>query len=363
MPHEMFMRRALETIRELPSAIAPNPRVGCVIVKNGQVIGAGSTRPPGGNHAEIEALQDAARRGNDVKGAAVYVTLEPCAHYGRTPPCADALVEAGVGKVVAAVKDPDPRVAGRGLARLEAAGVEVISGVLEEEAREMNLGFFSRLQKGRPWVRIKAAASLDGRTALENGQSQWITSLKAREDGHHWRARADAILTGIGTVLDDDPQLTVRAVPVARQPRRVIVDSRLRISPQAKVLAGGGAWICCAQADKEKVARLQDAGAEVMVFPGKDGRVDLPAMMRELARREINKVHVEAGAVLSGALIEAGCADELLLYLAPALLGPGRELCCLPAQTSLVDCTRMHFREIAAIGPDCRILARFNEKP
>lgn len=362
MPHEMFMRRALETIRELPAAIAPNPRVGCVMVKDGQVIGEGSTRPPGGNHAEIEALEDAARKGHDVKGATVYVTLEPCAHYGRTPPCADALIAAGVAKVVAAVKDPDPRVAGGGLARLEAAGVAVVSGVLEEEAREMNLGFFSRLQRGRPWVRIKAAASLDGRTALENGQSQWITSAEAREDGHRWRARADAILTGIGTVLDDDPQLTVRAVAVAKQPRRVIVDSRLRISPDAKVLAGGGAWVFCAQAEKEKMARLQDAGAEIIVLPGKDGRVDLPAMLHELARREINKVHVEAGAVLSGALIAAGCADELLLYLAPSLIGPGRELCRLPRLEALAGCIRMHFKEITAIGPDCRILARLAQQ-
>lgn len=363
MPHEIFMRRALETIRELPAAIAPNPRVGCVIVKNGRVIGEGSTRPPGGNHAEIEALADAARKGHAVSGATVYVTLEPCAHYGRTPPCADALIEAGVAKVVAAVKDPDPRVAGRGLARLEAAGVATVSGVLEEAAREMNLGFFSRLERGRPWVRIKAAASLDGRTALENGQSQWITSNAAREDGNRWRARADAILTGIGTVLDDNPQLTVRAVAVAKQPRRVIVDSRLRTPPDAKVLAGGGAWVFCAQAEKEKVARLQDAGAEVILLPGKDGRVDLPAMLHELARREINKVHVEAGAILSGALIAAGCADELLLYLAPSLIGPGRELCRLPKLDALQDGIRMRFGEIAAIGPDCRILARLGQQP
>ena len=360
MSHEIFMRRALEVIHALPAAIAPNPRVGCVIVQNNQIIGEGSTCPPGGNHAEIEALKDAAQKGHEVKGATVYVTLEPCAHHGRTPPCADALIAAGVAKVVAAVTDPDPRVAGRGLARLKAAGVEVAVGVLKEAAKEMNLGFFSRIQRGRPWVRIKAAASLDGRTALENGQSQWITSAIAREDGHHWRARADAILTGIGTVLEDDPQLTVRAVTVAKQPQRVIVDSNLRTPPEAKVLAGGGTWLFCAQADKEKAAQLKAAGAEIIVLPGKDGKVDLPAMLHELARREINKVHVEAGSVLSGALITAGCADELLLYLAPTLIGPGRELCRLAPLTSLTGRIRMQFKEMAAIGSDCRLLARLN---
>lgn len=352
------MRMAMAAVTSLPSEIAPNPRVGCVIVKDATVIGTGSTRPPGGNHAEIEAIRDARAKGHDVRGATVYVTLEPCSHYGRTPPCVDALMDAGVSEVIAAMKDPNPRVSGNGFARLEAAGIRVVSGVLENEAREMNPGFLSRIGRGRPWLRVKIAASLDGKTALANGQSQWITSEAAREDGHRWRARADAILTGIGTVLEDDPQLTVRFVTVARQPQRVIVDSHLRISPDAKVLAGGGSWIFCTQAAPEKAERLRRAGAEIIVMPEKNGRVDLAAMLAELARREINEVHVEAGAVLNGALTEAGCVDELLVYLAPSLIGEGRGMSRLPALSSLEDRVRLDFREMTPIGPDLRILAR-----
>ncbi len=358
MPHDEFMRYAIEMVNERPSHVAPNPRVGCVIVRDGRIIGQGSTRPPGGNHAEIEALDDAARKECEVKGATVYVTLEPCAHHGRTAPCADALIRAGVSRVVAAMTDPDPRVSGEGFSRLMAAGIDVISGVLENEAREMNLGFLSRIEHGRPWVRLKAAASLDGRTALPGGQSQWITSPAARDDGHIWRARADAILTGIGTVKSDDPQLTVRAVEVSSRPRRIVVDSCLRISPDAQVLAGGGTWVFCAQPDPGKTALLKEKGADVIVMPGKNGGVDLPAMMAELARREINKVHVEAGAILNGALVQAGCVDELLVYLAPSLMDEGHSICRLPALASLDDQIRMQFRDIAMIGPDLRVIAR-----
>jgi diaminohydroxyphosphoribosylaminopyrimidine deaminase/5-amino-6-(5-phosphoribosylamino)uracil reductase len=360
MPHDNFMRIAIELVRERPFHVAPNPRVGCVIVRDGQIIGQGSTRPPGGNHAEIEALEDAAGKGHDVKGSTVYVTLEPCSHHGRTAPCADALIRAGVSRVVAAMTDPDPRVSGEGFARLMAAGIDVISGVLENEAREMNPGFLSRIERGRPWIRMKIAASLDGKTALENGQSQWITSAVARHDSHIWRARADAILTGIGTVISDDPQLTVRAVEVTSQPQRVVVDSHLRISPDASVLAGGGTWIFCVRADQEKTGPLKAKGAEIVPMPGKNGAVDLPAMMAELARREINEVHVEAGAILNGALIQAKCVDELLVYMAPSLVGEGRGMCSLPVLASLEDRVRMRFRDIAVIGPDLRMIARLD---
>jgi len=358
MFHDDFMRSAIEAAGDSPPHVAPNPRVGCVIVRDGRIIGRGSTRPPGGNHAEIEALEDAVKKGHDVKGATVYVTLEPCSHHGRTAPCVDALIRAGVARVVAAMTDPDSRVSGNGFARLRATGIDVLSGVLENEAREMNPGFLSRIERGRPWVRLKIAASLDGKTALTDGQSQWITSVAARDDGHVFRARADAILTGIGTVLADDPQLTVRAIEVAAQPRRIIVDSCLRISPDASVLAGDGALICCAQPDREKAALLKEKGAEIVTLPGKDGRVDLAGMMTELAVREINEIHVEAGAILNGALIRAGYVDELLLYMAPSFIGEGRGMCSLPALASLEDQVRMCVREVTLVGPDLRVIAR-----
>jgi diaminohydroxyphosphoribosylaminopyrimidine deaminase/5-amino-6-(5-phosphoribosylamino)uracil reductase len=255
--------------------------------------------------------------------------------------------------------DPDPRVSGEGFSRLLAAGIDVVSGVLEKEAREMNPGFLSRVERNRPWVRVKIAASLDGKTALPGGESRWITSEEARKDGHRWRARADAILTGIGTVTSDDPQLTVRLAKVSAQPRRIVVDSHLRIAPEAKVLAGGGSWIFCAGADKDRIARLEAAGAEVTEMPGPDGRVDLSAMLRELARREINEVHVEAGAILNGALMQAGCVDELLLYLAPSVIGEGRGMFSLPILDSLHEQIRMQWTNTAMIGPDLRMIARF----
>lgn len=337
----------------------PNPRVGCVIVKDCQIIGEGYTQPPGQAHAEVQALNDAARRGFDVRGATAYVTLEPCSHFGRTPPCADGLVRAGVGKVVAAIADPNPLVAGQGLARLAAAGIDVVCGVLEAEAREMNIGFFSRMQRGKPWVRMKSAASLDGKTALHNGQSQWITSQAARDDGHWWRARACAVLTGIGTVQEDDPELTVRAVDTPRQPRRVIVDSRLQISPRAKILAGDGTWIFAASENPEKESQLRDLGAEVIILPNDQGKVDLPALIAELGRRGINELHVEAGTKLNGSLIREGCVDELLLYLAPSLLGDARGMFDLEVLQSLEGRRQLSFHEVKQIGQDLRILARF----
>lgn len=351
--------RALELAWNGLFITSPNPRVGCVIVKDGRIIGEGYTQPAGQAHAEIQALKDAADRGAEVRGATAYVTLEPCSHYGRTPPCADALVRAGVARVVAAIADPNPLVAGRGMDKLKAAGIETACGVLEEQAREINIGFFSRMQRGKPWVRMKAAASLDGKTALHNGKSQWITSSEARDDGHWWRARACAALTGIGTVRQDNPQLNVRAVPTPRQPQRIVIDSRLEIDPEARILDGGGTLIVAAHPDAEREARLRDRGAEILILPNAHGKVDLPALMLELGKRQINELHVEAGFKLNGSLIREGCVDELLLYLAPSLLGDAEGLFDLPALGSLDGRRELAFHEVKQIGPDLRILARF----
>ena len=354
------MRLALAWAEKGLYTTSPNPRIGCVIVADGQVIGAGVTQPAGHNHAEIEALADAAARGIDVRGATAYVTLEPCNHHGRTPPCSDALVRAGLGRVVAAMTDPNPLVAGQGLAKLEAAGIAVATGVLAEQAYEMNIGFFSRMVRGKPWVRMKSAASLDGMTALHNGRSQWITGQAARDDGHAWRARACAILTGIGTVKSDDPQLNVRAVATPRQPRRIVIDSRLDISLDARILQGGGTWIVAAVSNPEKEAQLRALGAEVILLPNAEGKVDLPALMLELGRRQINEVHVEAGSRLNGSLIREGCVDELLLYLAPSLIGDAQGMFGLPALADLDHQYRLRFHEVKQLGDDMRILARFN---
>jgi diaminohydroxyphosphoribosylaminopyrimidine deaminase/5-amino-6-(5-phosphoribosylamino)uracil reductase len=353
------MRLALQWAEKGLYTTSPNPHIGCVIVKDGIVIGAGVTQPAGQDHAEIQALKDAERRGIDVRGATAYVTLEPCSHYGRTPPCCDALVRAGLGRVVAAMEDPNPLVAGKGLARLAQAGIEVSSGLLADEAHELNIGFFSRMTRQLPWVRLKTAASLDGMTALHNGRSQWITGEAARADGHAWRARACAILTGIGTVKADDPQLNVRAVETPRQPRRIVVDSRLDIDPQARVLQGGGTWIVAAVRDHDKEARLRDAGAEILTLPNAQGKVDLPELMRELARRQINELHVEAGTKLNGSLVRERCVDELLVYLAPTLLGDAQGMFALPALTELSGRHPLKFHSVGMLGDDLRILARF----
>ncbi|NVE01705.1 bifunctional diaminohydroxyphosphoribosylaminopyrimidine deaminase/5-amino-6-(5-phosphoribosylamino)uracil reductase RibD [Massilia sp. BJB1822] len=354
------MRLALEWAAKGLYTTSPNPRIGCVIARDGEVIGAGVTQAAGQDHAEIQAMKDAQQRGHDVRGATAYVTLEPCSHHGRTPPCADALVRAGLGRVVAAMEDPNPLVAGQGMSKLAAAGIAVASGLLAAEAHEMNIGFFSRMQRGLPWVRMKSAASLDGMTALHNGQSQWITGPEARADGHAWRARACAILTGIGTVKADDPQLNVRAVETPRQPRRIVIDSKLEISPSARILEGGGTWIVAAAADPEKEAALRERGAEIIVLPNAHGKVDLPELMRELGRRQINELHVEAGSKLNGSLIREGCVDELLLYLAPTLLGDAQGMFALPALTELSGKHDLKFHEFKQIGNDLRILARFN---
>ena len=356
------MALALEWAAKGMYITAPNPRIGCVIVRDGEVIGAGHTQPAGQAHAEIQAMRDAQARGNDVRGATAYVTLEPCSHYGRTPPCSNALIEAGLGRVVAAMVDPNPLVAGRGLAQLEAAGIAVSSGVMADEAYELNIGFFNRMRVKKPWVRLKTAASLDGMTALDSGESQWITSPEARADGHAWRARAQAILTGIGTVKADDPQLTVRGIDTPMQPRRVIVDSRLEIDLGARILQGEPCWIVAAQASPEKEAALRAAGHEVIMLPNSSGKVDLPALMLELGRREINELHVEAGGKLNASLVREGCVDELLVYLAPSLIGPGQGMFALPPLARLQDKFALRFHGVQQVGPDLRILARFHHQ-
>jgi diaminohydroxyphosphoribosylaminopyrimidine deaminase/5-amino-6-(5-phosphoribosylamino)uracil reductase len=360
-----FMHMALELASRATRATSPNPKVGCVIVKEGVVLGRGWTQPVGQAHAEVMALRDAASQGHDVSGATAYVTLEPCSHYGRTPPCANALIEARIARVVAAIQDPFPEVAGRGLKMLQDAGIEVECGVLEKEAREMNNGFLKRMETGKPWVRLKVAASLDGRTALPNGHSQWITAEEARQDGHLWRARADAILTGIGTVEADDPLMNVRGVSVEKQPRKIVLDSHLRISPLANILKEDGALIVCAHeySSEDKKAALQQAGVEIICLPNENGQVDLPALLLECGRRQINELHVEAGAQLNGALIASNCVDELLIYLAPKLLGDGAGLFALPELHNVNEARKVVFHEVTQIGESLRILARFVPLP
>jgi len=349
------MARALELAQRGLYTTTPNPRVGCVIVRDGIVVGEGWHERAGGPHAEAIAL-DAA--GAQAANATAYVTLEPCAHHGRTPPCADALVRAGLSSVVAAMADPNPLVSGKGLTRLREAGVNVRVGVMEEEARELNIGFVSRMSRGRPWVRTKIAASLDGRTALLNGSSQWITGVEARRDAHHWRARACAVLTGIGTVKQDDPQLTVREVETTRQPLRVVVDSRLEISPAARIV-GTGTLIATAVRDEAREAALTAHGASVALLPNIAGRVSLPDLLRALAACDVNELHVEAGAGLNGSLLQEGLVDELLIYLAPHIMGDkARGMFDVPALTELAQRREFDITEVRMIGSDLRVIAR-----
>jgi diaminohydroxyphosphoribosylaminopyrimidine deaminase/5-amino-6-(5-phosphoribosylamino)uracil reductase len=360
------MRRALELAATALYRTSPNPRVGCVIVQHGEIVAEGATEAAGQRHAEIVALDAARAAGIDVRGATAYVSLEPCAHFGRTPPCADALLRAGIARVVAAARDPNPRVAGGGLARLAAQGVAVECGLLESAARELNIGFFSRFERGRPWVRLKAAASLDGITALPNGASQWITGAAARADGHHWRARACAILTGIGTVRDDDPELTVRHVETPRQPVRVVVDSRLELRPTARLLRiePHKVWVAHAlppDQAREREAPLRELGVQCINLPGDaahPGKTDLGALLRELAAREIGELHVEAGARLNASLLGAGLVDELLLYMAPRLLGQGAGIAPFGPLQAVDQGLRLERVEVERIGDDFRWRAR-----
>lgn len=350
------MARALRLAARGLETTTPNPRVGCVIVRDGIVIGEGWHERAGAPHAEILAL---AAVNGPVAGCTVYVTLEPCSHHGRTPPCAEALIEAGVGRVVAAMQDPNPQVSGRGLAKLSAAGIRTDCGLLEPQARDLNCGFVSRMVRGRPWVRLKAAASLDGKTALLNGRSQWITGTEARRDVHRWRARSCAVLTGSGTVRHDNPRLTVREIPCQRQPLRVVVDSRLQLAETAAILAAGPVVVAAAADPDCRADRLRAAGAEVLFLPDAVGKVDLSQLLVELARRGINELLVEAGAQLNGALLAGRCVDEVLLYLAPTIIGDAaRGLFALPELSDLAGQRRLQVLESRPVGRDLRLLLR-----
>ena len=366
-----FMQKALDLAAQALRITSPNPRVGCVIVNaHGEVLGQGHTQRAGGPHAEVMALRDAASRNFSVEGATAYVTLEPCAHHGKTGPCCVALAEAKVAKVVVALVDPNPLVAGKGIDNLKAAGIQVEVGDGAAASAALNPGFLSRMSRQQPWVRMKIAASLDGQTALQNGQSQWITGPEARADGHAWRARACAILTGIGTVLEDNPRLDLRLSPHAeappRMPHLVIVDSRLETPLDAQLFEHSrpGAptprqvWIYAAIDNPAKRAGLEAQGAQVSLLPNPQGKVDLKALLQDLARREINELHVEAGHKLNGSLIREGCIDEVLLYLAPQMLGLGQGMAQWGPLTDLAQALRLEFTETQLIGKDLRVLAR-----
>jgi len=357
------MRHALALAAKGLFTTTPNPRVGCVIERDGVRVGEGWHLRAGEPHAEINALNQAGER---ARGATAYVTLEPCSHHGRTPPCADALITAGVSTVVVATEDPNPKVAGRGIERLKDAGISVLVGLCADEAQELNIGFMHRMRFGRPWVRAKAAASLDAITALPDGRSQWITGEAARADGHRWRARACAILTGFGTVRDDDPQLNVRHVDTERQPIRVVVDARLETPLSAKVLRlpdgkiDTSTLIVYATDSNNRTASLQDAGVQMHQLANGAGKVDLAALIRELGERQINEIHVEAGFKLNGSLQREHCVDEWLLYLAPCFLGQGNGIANLSAVGSLAERHAFAFHSVERLGEDLRIMIRRN---
>jgi len=364
--HEL-MNAALAEAKKALFISNPNPRVGCIIVKNDMIIGRGHTQMVGGDHAEIIALKDARQNGHDVSGATVYVTLEPCCHHGRTPPCTQSLIEAKVGMVVVAMEDPNPLVAGQGLEQLRQAGIAVRCGLLEKEVKDLNLGFIKRMTQGLPWVRLKVASSLDGKTALNNGTSQWITSSEARHDGHCWRAQACCIMTGIGTVKEDNPQLNARDVDTPRQPLRVLIDSFLEVSLDAKILnedLGGHTIIICGQVKPDHLEKtsllLREKNVTIVQIPDKSdggkGKVNLPEAFRYLAEKlHINEVHVEAGFKLNGSLIRENCVDELLVYMAPRLIGSGMGIANLPEIESLEDTYDWNLIDHVSIGSDLRM--------
>lgn len=354
------MRRALAVAEQALFVSNPNPRVGCVLVRDGRWLAEGSTQAVGGRHAEAQALQAAAEQGIDVHGATAYVTLEPCSHQGRTPPCADALIAAGVARVVVALQDPNPRVCGHGIGRLRAAGIAVAVGLFAEDALAQNPGFCARMTRGTPWVWLKSAASFDGHTALPDGQSQWITGESARADGHRWRARACLVLTGIGTVLSDDPMLDVRAVQTVRQPIRAVLDTQFIISERARLFNGNPVWVFTSRVDAGKAARLAARNVRVIQLPvGSNGAIDLDGFMQWLGAHEINEVHVEAGARLLGALVAGNHVDEWIGYVAPCVLGAGQGLAALPAPIAGLDqAYRYEFLDAVQLGRDMRLHLR-----
>ncbi len=344
-----MMARALALAGKGLYTATPNPRVGCVIARNEAIVGEGWHEKAGGAHAEVLAIGQAGER---AAGATLYVNLEPCSHHGRTPPCTGLVAKSGVRRVVAAMLDPNPEAA-HGGAQLAAAGIGFEHGLMEQEARELNIGFVSRMTRGRPWVRLKIAATLDGRTALADGRSQWITGAEARKDGHRWRARACAILTGIGTGKADDPRLTVRDLETPRQPLRVVVDSRLEISETARVLEGDTALVFCG------TQKTRNVKAEILSFPNPEGKVDLQKMLQELGRRGVNELHVEAGFRLNGSLVREGCVDEFLIYLNPSFLGDDAQgMLALPGISTLDKRIKIKIASVERIGEDMRILAR-----
>ncbi|MBU3558313.1 bifunctional diaminohydroxyphosphoribosylaminopyrimidine deaminase/5-amino-6-(5-phosphoribosylamino)uracil reductase RibD [Polynucleobacter sp. Nonnen-W13] len=363
-----FMSQAIVEAQNALYLSNPNPRVGCIIVKGGVVIGRGHTHRVGGSHAEVQALADVKANGLDAVGSTIYVTLEPCNHTGRTPPCVDALIAAKPSLVIAAMSDPNPLVGGKGLERLKAAGIDVRCGLLESEAQALNQGFISRMTRGLPWVRMKIAASLDGKTALANGQSQWITGPLARADGHHWRAQACAILTGVGTVKEDDPSLDVRDVKTERQPWRIIVDSKLETPLNAKVLSksqASGVILVCASLDsqesQDKAKALDALGVEVLAIANANGKVDLPKLFAYLAKeRHMNEIHVEAGFKLNGSLLRENCVDELLLYYAPFFMGEGIGMTNIAPLTALDQRQDWQIIDQTLFGSDLRL--RLNKK-
>jgi diaminohydroxyphosphoribosylaminopyrimidine deaminase/5-amino-6-(5-phosphoribosylamino)uracil reductase len=351
-----FMQRALSLTERGRDTCTPNPNVGCVLAKGGRVIGEGWHERAGEAHAEVRALQAATE---SPEGATAYLTLEPCAHHGRTGPCAEALVEAKVARVVAALEDPNPEVAGKGFARLREAGIAVDVGLMADEAREAHRGFLSRMQRGRPWLRVKAASSLDGRIALSGGESRWITGEEARRDVHRLRARSCAMLTGIGTVLADDPELTVRHVPCTRQPRRVVIDNRLEMPRTAKILSGAPPLILTVSDDAPRRSALEALGAEVVRVPG-EGKSDLAAVAKVLGERGFNEVTAETGGKLMGSLIAAGVVDELVIYYAGMVLGDkAQALFVMPEPTRLAEAKRLRIVDVRTLGGDFRVTARF----
>ena len=358
-----FMGEALAEAQKALYLSNPNPRVGCVIVKDGEVIGRGFTQKVGAAHAEVQALADVQSKGRDPVGSTIYVTLEPCNHTGKTPPCVDALIAAKPAKVIVAMSDPNPLVAGKGLERLKAAGIEVYCGLLEEQAQQLNRGFISRMTRGLPWVRLKIAASLDGKTALPDGTSQWITGPLARADGHHWRAQACAIITGVGTVKEDDPSLNVREVVTQRQPMRIIIDSKLETPPNAKILNQldqSGVLIVCADLEssgnREKAKSFTDHGIEVIAMANAFGKVDLPKLFSYLAKeRQMNEIHIESGFKLNGSMLREDCVDELLLYYAPFFMGEGIGMANVPTLPSLDSPQNWKVIDQSLFGPDLRV--------
>jgi diaminohydroxyphosphoribosylaminopyrimidine deaminase/5-amino-6-(5-phosphoribosylamino)uracil reductase len=352
-----YMSQALQLAEKGLYSTSPNPRVGCVIVRDSKIVGSGWHVKTGQPHAEINALNIA---GGAAQGATAYVTLEPCSHYGRTHPCAEALIRAKVAKVIIAMQDPNPLVAGKGTSLLKQSGINVQIGLMGEWAKDLNVGFVSRMTNNRPWVRMKIAASLDGKTALNNGVSQWITGEAARHDGHRLRARSCAVLTGIGTVLEDDPQLSVRFIETPRQPLRIIIDSRLKIPTTARVLRGGGELIFTTTDNKERISALKEVGAHPIILPNEKGKIDLAGLMQILADFEINELLVEAGNRLSGAFIREGLVDELIIYLAPHLIGNrAMGMLQLPELTDLSEKYNLKIKDLRMVGKDIRIMSRF----